>query len=80
MPSRIGADAMYHDHKEEDEGYLAAEAGESQSDNPYPRGTLRHEHWRDGWLARVAEVQRTIRLGRTPASGIPDRRSDIGTP
>lgn len=59
---------MHRDYKEEDEGYLAAEAGKSQSDNPYPPGTLRYEHWRDGWHSRVAEVQRAVRLGRAPTT------------
>ena len=36
-------------HKEEDEGYLAAEAGRSLSENIYPVGTIRFEHWRRGW-------------------------------
>jgi hypothetical protein len=36
-------------HKEEDEGYLAAETGNALSDNPYPRGTIRFEEWRRGW-------------------------------
>ena len=54
-------------HKEEDEGYLAAEAGKKLADNPYPLGTLRHADWRQGWLGRTAEVQRAIRLGRVPA-------------
>lgn len=36
-------------HKEEDEGYLAAEAGIRLAANPYPRGTIRHDEWRRGW-------------------------------
>jgi hypothetical protein len=36
-------------HKEEDEGYLAAEAGLKLSGNPYPRGTIRYSEWRRGW-------------------------------
>ena len=36
-------------HKEEDEGYLAAEAGQKINENPYPRGTIRHKEWRRGW-------------------------------
>jgi len=45
-------------HKEEDEGYLAAEAGQSRSKNPYPRGTIRHEHWRLGWQVKIDELRR----------------------
>ena len=51
-------------HKEEDEGYLAAEAGQRLSDNPYPRGTLRYNHWRRGWCIKHNEIPRAIRLGR----------------
>src|SRR5580704_19628481 len=36
-------------HKEEDEGYLAAESGVRLTANPYPRGTIRHDEWRRGW-------------------------------
>ncbi len=36
-------------HKEEDEGYLAAESGRKLSENPYPRGTIRYSEWRRGW-------------------------------
>ena len=54
----------FNPHKEEDEGYLAAEAGKSLSDNPYPRGTIRYEHWRHGWRSKHDEAQRAIRLGR----------------
>jgi len=39
-------------HKEEDEGYLAAASGRGLSDNPYPRGTIRHNEWRRGWRIR----------------------------
>ena len=49
-------------HKEEDEGYLAAEAGQSLSDNLYPCGTIRHEHWRRGWRIKNDEAQRAVRL------------------
>lgn len=55
-------------HKEEDEGYLAAEAGQKLADNPYPAGTLRHADWRHGWLSKGAEAERAIRLGRVTAS------------
>jgi hypothetical protein len=39
----------FNPHKEEDEGYLAAEAGLRLADNPYPRGTIRFAEWRRGW-------------------------------
>jgi hypothetical protein len=42
-------------HKEEDEGYLAAEAGQAVSSNPYPRGTIRYEEWTRGWQIKIAE-------------------------
>jgi hypothetical protein len=45
-------------HKEEDEGYLGAEAGRSQSENPYPRGTIRYEEWRRGWQIKRDETLR----------------------
>jgi hypothetical protein len=51
-------------HKEEDEGYLAAEAGRSLAENIYPSGTIRHEHWRRGWRIRNDEASRLVELGR----------------
>lgn len=45
-------------HKEEDEGYLAAESGLHFSRNPYPRGTIRHEEWRRGWQIKADETRR----------------------
>ena len=45
-------------HKEEDEGYLAAESGQKLADNPYPRGTIRYDHWRRGWQAKTEESRR----------------------
>jgi ribosome modulation factor len=45
-------------HKEEDEGYLAAEAGETRSRNPYPRGTIRFEEWLRGWQIKADESRR----------------------
>jgi len=45
-------------HKEEDEGYLAAESGLHISKNPYPRGTIRHEEWRRGWQTKADEKRR----------------------
>jgi hypothetical protein len=50
-------------HKEEDEGYLAAEAGSALSANPYPSGTLRYDDWRRGWRIRTEESRRQVRLG-----------------
>ena len=50
-------------HKEEDEGYLAAEAGQGLSANIYPCGTIRFEHWRRGWRIKNDELRRTIRRG-----------------
>lgn len=43
-------------HKEEDEGYLAAETGHRLSDNPYPRGTIRCDDWRRGWHIKHDEA------------------------
>ncbi len=45
-------------YKEEDEGYLAAEAGVSASSNPYPRGTIRYEEWVRGWQVKIHETRR----------------------
>jgi hypothetical protein len=45
-------------HKEEDEGYLAAEAGQARTGNPYPRGTIRFEEWLRGWQIRTDEARR----------------------
>ncbi len=47
---------------QEDEGYLAAEAGRNLAENPYPFGTIRHDHWRRGWCIKSHEVQRALRL------------------
>jgi hypothetical protein len=44
-------------HNEEDEGYLAAEAGQSLSRNPYPRGTIRFEEWVRGWQIKTDETR-----------------------
>ncbi len=44
-------------HKEEDEGYLAAEAGQHLSTNPYPRGTIRFEEWARGWQVKIDEIR-----------------------
>jgi hypothetical protein len=53
----------FNPHKEEDEGYLAAEAGRRLSDNIYPLGTIRYEHWRRGWRIWKNQASRAIRLG-----------------
>jgi hypothetical protein len=45
-------------HKEEDEGYLAAESGHALSRNPYPRGTIRYEEWMRGWQIKTEETRR----------------------
>jgi hypothetical protein len=47
---------------EEDEGYLAAGSGQSLSENPHPRGTIRYQQWRSSWQLKQAEIQRSIRL------------------
>jgi hypothetical protein len=52
---------------QEDEGYLAAEAGRSLAENPYPFGTIRHDHWRRGWCTKSHEVQRALRLEKATA-------------
>jgi len=44
-------------HKEEDEGYLAAESGQNLSSNPYPRGTIRYEEWMRGWQIKIDETR-----------------------
>jgi hypothetical protein len=48
----------FNPHKEEDEGYLAAETGQKLSRNPYPRGTIRHDEWRRGWQTKTDETRR----------------------
>jgi ribosome modulation factor len=45
-------------HQQEDEGYLAAEAGQTRSSNPYPRGTIRFEEWLRGWQIKTDETRR----------------------
>jgi ribosome modulation factor len=47
----------YYSHKEEDEGYLAAEAGLSLSANPYPMGTIRYSEWTRGWRIKNDEAE-----------------------
>lgn len=53
----------FNPHKEEDEGYLAAEAGRGLVANPYPSGTLRYDDWRRGWRIRNEESRRPVKLG-----------------
>jgi ribosome modulation factor len=55
-------------YKEEDEGYLAAEAGRSLTDNPYPRGTIRYEEWRRGWQTRRDQAERQLDEGYLAAT------------
>ena len=56
-------DMFSFDHDtEEDEGYLAAGSGQSLSENPHPRGTIRYQQWRSSWQLKQAEIQRSIRL------------------
>src|SRR5215469_2903639 len=43
---------------QEHEGSLAADAGLSLSQNPYPCGTIRHDDWRRGWHAKNAQNRR----------------------
>jgi hypothetical protein len=56
-------------HKQEDEGYLAAEAGRSVSSNPYPRGTIRHAEWMRGWQIKTNETQGGKSEGYLAAEG-----------
>ena len=44
-------------YKEEDEGYFAAKSGQALSANPYPRGTIRHKQWQQGWRINRNERQ-----------------------
>jgi hypothetical protein len=53
----------FNPHKEEDEGYLAAEAGQRVSDNPYPRGTIRYDEWRRGWHIKSDKIQQEKQEG-----------------
>lgn len=57
----------FNPHKEEDEGYLAAEAGRGASENPYPRGTIRYEQWRAGWQTKRNETQNRTNDGYVAA-------------
>ena len=57
-------------HKEEDEGYQAAETGQGVNANPYPRGTIRYEHWRHGWHVKRDEIRNDENEGyQAAASG-----------
>jgi hypothetical protein len=51
------------------DGYLAAEAGQSLSEDPHPRGTIRQAEWRSGWQTKRSEGQRALRLGRDVGDG-----------
>jgi hypothetical protein len=51
-------ETSFNPHKEEDEGYLAAESGQHLSGNPYPRGTIRYEEWRRGWHHKNNEIKK----------------------
>lgn len=53
--SEMTKETSFNPHKEEDEGYLAAEAGQIATENPYPRGTIRYEEWRRGWQIKRDE-------------------------
>jgi hypothetical protein len=69
-------------YKEEDEGYLAAEAGQRLVDNPYPRGTIRYEHWRQGWHIKRDEVHKEEDEGYLAAEagqGLSDNPHPPGT-
>ena len=56
-------------HKEEDEGYLAAESGLKLSHNPYPKGTIRYEEWRRGWQIKIDAHKREEDEGYLAAAG-----------
>jgi hypothetical protein len=57
----------FNPHKEEDEGYRAAEAGRRLLDNPYPRGTIRFEEWRRGWHIQRDNKQKEEAEGHVAA-------------
>ena len=62
----------FNPYKEEDEGYLAAEAGRTQAENPHPRGTIRFEEWRRGWQIKRDEARKEENEGyHAAASGQP---------
>ena len=52
-------------HREENEGYRAAETGHSLSENPHQPDTIQYKRWRRDWHIKNDEVQRAVRLGRT---------------
>jgi hypothetical protein len=59
-------------HKEEDEGYVAAEQGRDVSANPYPKGTIRHKEWRVGWQSRHDNQRERDNDGfRAAEAGVP---------
>ncbi len=49
--------AVCNPYEQEDEGYLAAEAGLNLASNPYPRGTIRYQEWMRGWQFKIAEIR-----------------------
>src|SRR4051794_32809793 len=57
----------FNPHKEEDEGYLAAQTGRRLTDNPYPRGTIRYSEWRRGWHTRGGETRKEMDEGHQAA-------------
>ena len=58
-------------NKEEDEGYLAAEIGLRLSENPYSRGTIRHDEWRRGWhIKRDENLQEGFEGYQAAESGL----------
>jgi ribosome modulation factor len=59
----------FNPHKEEDEGYLAAESGRKLSDNPYPRGTIRHSEWQRGWQVSRSVIRQEENDGYQAAEG-----------
>jgi hypothetical protein len=58
----------FNPHKEEDEGYLAAETGRGLTENPYPRGTIRYEEWRRGWQIKRDETMQEHNEGYLAAA------------
>jgi hypothetical protein len=56
-------------HREEDEGYLAAETGLELTNNPYPKGTIRHKEWRMGWQSRHDNARERDNDGYRAAEG-----------
>jgi hypothetical protein len=68
--------------REEDEGYLAGEAGVAIDQNPYPSGTLRFDHWRRGWRLWKIELrvdQVRVGLSDDPGQTLADNPHPPGT-